>query len=72
MAEPAQPRRRLAPTGNPDATKDCVGGNCPWIDVDGEEWLVNGPDIDTGQEHTIRIPRTYAHSAAYRDQVRMR
>lgn len=71
MAEPAQPRRRLAPTEIADEAKVCVGGNCPWIDVEGEDWLINGPDA-TGQEHTIRIPRAHAHSAAYRDQMRMR
>lgn len=60
MPEPTHPRRRLTPD-------DCVGGGCPWIDRDGDDWLVNGYDEATGEERIVRLPAARGHEAATAD-----
>jgi hypothetical protein len=47
--------------------ESCVGGDCPQIHRDGDDWLIHGYDTRTGQERTVRIPAALAHSAADND-----
>jgi hypothetical protein len=47
--------------------ESCTSGDCPQIHCDGDDWLVQGYEISTGQERTVRIPAALAHSAAGND-----
>lgn len=47
--------------------ESCQGGDCPQIHRHGDDWLIQGYDIHTGQERTVRVPAALAHSAAGND-----